>query len=79
MYYSAEGSSVDFCSGSREKMLRVWLLREVSVRRIIWMNEHYDDPVATPSCASLMFRKSHGAMLRGLYCTLLFCEYNRIC
>lgn len=43
----------------------------LGAERIIWMNDHDDDPRATPSCASFMFKKSHGVMLIALYLVAL--------
>lgn len=57
MHHSAKESSANFCIRSREKekKIQLWLLRAVSAKRITWLNDHYDDARATPSCASLMF------------------------
>lgn len=63
-------------SKRKQRQFLLWEQREknataLGAERIIWMNDHDDDPRATPSCASFMFKKSHGVMLIAMYLVAL--------
>lgn len=45
--------------GAEEEKNATGLLND----QIIWMNDHCDDPRATPSCASFIFRKCQSVLI----------------